>query len=351
MLGCAAWAAGFGSDRRIPAPPIPPYTAAVRVKVNQGSIGCGFLVGPDLMVTAGHVVSDEQGKAYSDVVVECGVTNDKPTHTAGVKEVFVRPSRDLDPASGDDWALVRLDRPIGLYYGWAECQNLSQEELRDLPVELVGFAGVEDEAREEFANFQTAYACPGSLRDVGPNIVFHDCAMWGGGSGSAILASYAGKLRVVAVNTAGVDVQGEVLPNGFRRTYSKELANIAVPVRRFADQYKELYRPSQAKLRRLWIRNNYRDPLRVCVRYRSVLADPKQPFVVTPWQEVSSQKRVSVLEPKSGCADQEVFLSLTNSKGERVGPKASLEFEVEGESRLFLRKYIGDSPEYTATYP
>ena len=34
-----------------------------------------------------------------------------------------------------------------------------------------------------------------------------------------------------------------------------------------------------------------------------------------------------------------------------IGPKAPLEFEVEGETRNFLRKYIGDSEEYTATYP
>lgn len=303
------------------------------------------------MVTAAHVVSNEEGVAYPDIAVECGVVKNKPAVTVNVKEVNLKLPRTKDKVSGDDWALVQLDRPVGLVYGWAECEGLSNQDLRDLPVELVGFSGISDEARPEFANFQTPYSCPGTLRDVGPNVVFHDCAMWGGTSGSAILASREGKLRVVAINSAGVDVSGEVLQHGFRKAYSKELGNIAVPARHFADRYKQLYKPSQAKVRRLWIRNNYRDSLKVCVRYRSALADPKQPYLTSPWQEIGSQKRVCVLEPKAGCVEQEVYLSLAKVDGGVIGPKAPLEFEVEGEKRSFLRKYIGDSEEYTATYP
>ena len=350
-LMSGALACGFGSDQRAPVPVSKPYSAVVRVKMNQNGIGCGFLVGPDLMATAAHVVSDEQGKVYPDIKVECGVLKDKPAHIALATEVFLKPDRNPDPASGDDWALVRLDRPVGLLYGWSECRALSAKDMQSLPVELVGFSGIQDELKSDFTNFQTPYACPGIVHDVGPHVIFHDCAMWGGTSGSGILASQAGQTRLVAINSAGVDVEGEVLDHGFRKTYTKDLGNIAVPASNFIDRYKEVFQPPTSRLRKVWIRNNYRTPLRVSVHYKSALADPKEPFGTTGWQEVGSQKRICVLEPEAGCVEKEVFLSLANPDGERVGPKAPLEFEVEGKTCPFFRKYIGESEEYTATYP
>jgi len=349
-IGWAGWGTGFGPDQRIPAPQVRPYTGVVRVKVGN-AVGCGFLVGPDLMVTAAHVVSNPQGETHPDIRVECGVLRDKPRDVVSTKEVVVGRPLNPDPASGRDWAVVRLDRPAGLVYGWTDCLELSNSELKSLPVELVSFAGVPDEPRTEFANFQAPYSSPGSVRDVGPEILFHDCAAWGGSSGGALLSFHQGQLRVVAVNSAGVEFEGEKLERGFRRVYSKELGNIAVPARQFGATYRSMFRESKLKCRQLWIRNNFRFPIRVSVRHHAVLADKKQPFRVIAWQEIPSQRRVRVLSKEDGCADDEVFLALTNLQEQPVGPSAAQEFEVDGQKRKFFRKFIGTSEDYTATYP
>lgn len=357
LLASALWASGFTPDRRVPTPAVRPYTAAVRLRANGGGIGSGFLVGPDLVATAGHVVSNQDGVPFAEIEVDLGVKDGKARHICRAIDVALQPNRDKEiekvVSAGTDWALVRLDRPMGLAYGWVECEDCPTEKLRARPVELVGFAGCQNDSRPEFAEMKAPFCCPGEVRDVERNIVFHDCTSWGGTSGSALLArGEDGQMRLVAVNSAGVEVDGEKQLFGFRTKYTKELANIAVPSGKFFERYRELYKPdNQPKLRKLWIRNKLRGDLRVCVRYRSLLEDPKQPYVTGKWQTIASQKRELVMDLDAGCADSEVFLCLQDAEGKPVGPKGTEEHEVEGRNELFMRKYIGSSGEYTATFP
>lgn len=357
LLASGLWASGFTPDRRVPAPATRPYTAAVRVRAGPGGIGSGFLVGPDLMATAGHVVCGGDGVPYTNIEVDLGVKEGKPRHICRGVDVTLSSDRSRLEVEkivdgGMDWALVRLDRPMGLVYGWVECEDATPKQLQSRAVELVGFGGLRDDSRPEFAELKAPFCCPGEVRDVGPNIVFHDCTSWPGTSGSGILARGGdGKMRLVAVNTAGVEVAGENQIQGFRTRYTKDLANIAVPSAKFVERYRELYKPDHTKLRKLWIRNKLRGDLRVSVRCRSILEDPKQPYTVTKWQTIGSQKRECVMDLDAGCAESEVYLALRDTEGKMVGPRATEEFEVEGKKELFLRKYIGNSEEYTATYP
>lgn len=348
------WSSGFTPDNRQPAPKADPYRALCRVTA-AGGVGCGFMVGPDWMLTCAHVVSDEKRKVHPDVEVELGVGLGNPTtHKAHVREVKFSEQTNGDVSSGQDWALVQLDKPLGLLYGWAPCHQLNDSELKDLKVELVGFCDCPEEARPELGEMIHPYTSLGQIRDVGKEILFHDCAMWSGSSGSVLLAKFNDRLEIVAVNSAAVTVEGEKLNHGFRNSYVKELANIAVPARQWEAGLAavSVKRGEQApSLRTFWVRNRSLEPLTVRLRYRSLFADPKDPYVVTLPQVVPSQKRTCLLVPDQGCADSEIFISLENPKGERVGPKQFLEFTDQGEKRLFFRKFLGGSSDYTAILP
>lgn len=347
-LSLMGWGAGFLPDRRFPAPAIRPYSGSARIKVNN-SIGCGYLVGPDLLLTAAHVVCDPQGQMYPDIVVECGVEQGKPAHEARVKQVTTSPNVDRDPASGNDWALVRLDRPLGELYGWLECLEASPEELASMPVEVIAYAGFEDDARQEFRDFQKAFVGPGTIRDVGEHIVFHDCPIWGGSSGSALITWKNLKPYVVAVVSAGVDVEGEVLERGFRRNYQKELANIAVPSHRFLDAYRSLQKNVQpSAFRSVWVRNVQRQPIKVRLRYRVA---GENTFKTTDSIEIASQKRVCILKPSDGCSAAEVFLNATTLDNRPLGPKPTYEFTVGEEKLLFFRRHLGSTRDFTLSLP
>ena len=347
-LSLAGWGWGFLPDRRFVAPAIKPYTSAVRIQVN-GCIGCGYLVGPDLVLTAGHVAFDGEGKVYPGIAIECGVTEGKPSHVAHVRDIKTPPNTDRDVTSGNDWALLRLDQPMGQVYGWLECLELNQEELQSLPIESVGFSGFEDDARKELRDYKTAYVGPGTIRDVGPNIVFHDSPAWSGTSGSALIAWRNLKPYVVGVVSAGVDVQGEILERGFRRTYQKELANIAVPSHRFITSYRELLSGVRVSpFKTVWVRNHQRKKIKVRVRYDSALTHQTH---TTDWIEIPSQKRVCVLESSSGCQASEILLSASTIDAKLIGPRPTQEFTVGEEKVLFFRRPLGASDEHTISLP
>ena len=81
----------------------------------NGSVCSGFLVGPDLLMTNHHCVFNKHSgrarriqdfKVYMDYYVD----NWKGGISAGVKQIL-RSSKELD------YALLRLDKPIGNTYG------------------------------------------------------------------------------------------------------------------------------------------------------------------------------------------------------------------------------------------
>lgn len=84
---------------------------------NQGSC-TGSLVGPDLILTNAHCVLDAQMKNMNDVTkisinMEYLSKNQRSTvHAQVIRALRVNP--------GLDYALLQLDKKIGLHYGWLE---------------------------------------------------------------------------------------------------------------------------------------------------------------------------------------------------------------------------------------
>ena len=86
----------------------------------------GFLVGPDLFMTAHHCIYDNLGlrplggaRIYMDYYQELSVDRTRGGITAGVLEVLRADARK-------DYALLRLDKPIGNTYGWLDLDSTTR---------------------------------------------------------------------------------------------------------------------------------------------------------------------------------------------------------------------------------
>lgn len=344
-------AAGFLPDRRVLAPKGKPFTALARIGAH-GGVGCGVLVGPDLLLTCSHCVASEERKLYEDVDIELGVGFYATTHHAKVREYFKMTGRGGNYSAGDDWAIVRLDRPLGLYYGWLGTYSVADTDWPHQTPELLGYCDCPNEARPEFGHMDKAYLAPGKVTHVGTHILFNDCSFWGGTSGAPLLAKNdEGQYAVAALNFAGVEMDGEKLIHGFRPTYSKELANLAIPARAWQQQLAEVRPGKFSPIRTLWARNLSAQAIRVVVRYRSIFQDPGAESLQTREIEVPWQKRVALLKPEDGCLDSEVFLSVSDAKGNPLGPKPTLEVETNGKTYRFFKKSLGKATEYTTSLP
>ena len=97
----------------------------------------GFLVGPDLFMTNHHCLHDNAGllpmagtRIYMDYYQERAVDPTRGGITARVSAV-VKMDEDLD------YALLRLDRPIGNAYGWLELDTTIDPDDRSQSVKMI----------------------------------------------------------------------------------------------------------------------------------------------------------------------------------------------------------------------
>ena len=97
-----------------------------RLDPDRGYICTGFLVGPDLFMTNHHCIHDDFGllpledaRIYMDYYQDPDVDRTRGGVTAGVSEV-------LRADALKDYALLRLDKPIGDTYGWLELDTTTR---------------------------------------------------------------------------------------------------------------------------------------------------------------------------------------------------------------------------------
>lgn len=312
LIPVAAWAAGFAPDQRHLAPNRAPFTALARTHAN-GGVGCGALIGPDLLLTCAHCVSNPQRQVYDDVEIELGLGFEPQSRRARLKKAILQPDGTAEIEAGQDWAIVQLDRPLGAYYGWLNCRYIADAEWADQEIELLGYCGCPDEARPQFGKMDRPYRCPGAVSDVGPEIIFHSCAMWGGTSGAPLLARLGDTYSVVGLNFAGVGIEGETLKHGFRDTYKKELANLAIPARNWRAALSALPPSAAPILKSVWVRNATSRAVLVKTSYHSVFSAPGDPPGEAQIQ-VPAGARQSLLTRQHGCWDEEITLQMSPGK-------------------------------------
>jgi len=81
-----------------------------------GAFCSGFLVGPDLIATAGHCVKNTDDLAVTSFVFGYRMENkDQAKTTISNSDIYKGKEivgRRQDPGNGSDWCIVRLDRPV-----------------------------------------------------------------------------------------------------------------------------------------------------------------------------------------------------------------------------------------------
>ncbi|MGB6016030.1 MAG: peptidase S1, partial [Nodosilinea sp.] len=130
-------------------------------------------------------------------------------------------------ANADDWAFVKLDKPLGMKYGTLGMTSLSTAELAQAPfaenLVMVGYSG--DFPAENPG--QTASAHLGcSVLDEEDEMVLHVCDTYGGSSGGPILGEVDGEVRIVALNSAELK----------NRETGEGIVNLAVKIPRIVSQ-------------------------------------------------------------------------------------------------------------------
>lgn len=158
----------------------------------NGAFCSGSLVGPDLLMTAGHCVRSESACSGTKFVFGWGITDKEagtPTKVAadavyGCAQLLGRE----EEGRGADWALVKLDRPV---VGRAPLKiSRAGTPPKGTPLVVIGHP----------AGLPTKVAGGASVRDPEPNGYFvANLDTYGGNSGSAVFNARSGLIEGILV--------------------------------------------------------------------------------------------------------------------------------------------------------
>ncbi|MGB3309599.1 MAG: trypsin-like peptidase domain-containing protein [Nodosilinea sp.] len=213
-----------------------PWTAVGQiygVKANGEAYTCtGALVAEDIVLTNAHcVLNPDTGEFSQKIAFLPNLINGRlvsDEDAAFAVDVLAGTSFVNQPnANADDWAFVKLDKPLGMKYGTLGMTSLSTAELAQAPfaenLVMVGYSG--DFPAENPG--QTASAHLGcSVLDEEDEMVLHVCDTYGGSSGGPILGEVDGEVRIVALNSAELK----------NRETGEGIVNLAVKIPRIVSQ-------------------------------------------------------------------------------------------------------------------
>ncbi|NJL64613.1 MAG: trypsin-like serine protease [Methylacidiphilales bacterium] len=177
----------------------------------------GTLIAEDVVLTNAHcVINPETRKLSQRIAFSPNVINGKVANQADVAEVVnVVYGTDFGGSAlenqTNDWAILKLDKPIGLKYGYLGWKSLSDATLtrNQKAYIFVGYSGDFPNPNNQKYQFFTAGAgftasaqagC--SITQAQSNVLFHDCDTTGGSSGGAIIGVIDNKPYIVGLNNA-----------------------------------------------------------------------------------------------------------------------------------------------------
>lgn len=190
-----------------------PWSAIGRVEfqdaTGEGYICTGTLVKPDIVLTNAHCVVDPATQTvYQNIRFAPNLINGRlkdEGDRANVVDLWSGTDfSDQDqPPHPDDWAFLKLDKPLGEKYGTIGWQSFPVPVLIENPEQfiMVGYSGdFPTDSPGETAGAHEACSILGSVDD---NVLRHNCDTTSGSSGGPILAVVDNEYVIVAVNSSG----------------------------------------------------------------------------------------------------------------------------------------------------
>ena len=209
-----------------------PWSAIGRVQGfnnNGGSYHCtGTLISEDVVLTNAHCVINSKTRQFSQKILFLpNVVNGKVTNESDIAEVEnVIYGTDFSgnklENQVNDWALLKLNKPIGFKYGYLGWKSLPSSTLianRNKYI-FVGYSGDFPDNNQKGYKFFTAgkgwtasveNGC--SIVEESRNILFHDCDTAGGSSGGAIIGVVGNQPYILALNNAEYKPNGKAIIN------------------------------------------------------------------------------------------------------------------------------------------
>jgi protease YdgD len=197
----------YSEDWELSDPSTLPGRAIGLLETREGYLCTASLVAEDVILTAAHCVLDEGDIHRRPERFSAGYDHGDTVATAGILSLFVSPDydpdRNVNPSSDDtrpdlDWALLRLDQPIGRKTGFLQVRRVDKTGL-----ELLG---------SSWTVIQIGYGGgvrrPKLRRNCLPGEVESEyqystqCGLEKGDSGSPVLLLEGDQYRIIGVNYA-----------------------------------------------------------------------------------------------------------------------------------------------------
>ncbi|MBD2439419.1 serine protease [Nostoc sp. FACHB-110] len=208
----------IGSDDRLPMLSNNyPWSTIGRIvgESNSQTYSCtGTLIDEDIVVTNAHCVVDPKtGQVAKRVVFLANVVDGKYRDSAVAVQYFAGTDFQDENAEANDWAVIKINQPLGRKYGYLGWKSLPASTLirNQKKLFFVGYSGDYPQAdTEKFwgltagQGWTASFQAGCSIVDEQSNILLHDCDTAGGSSGGPIIASIAGEPYIVALNNAEI---------------------------------------------------------------------------------------------------------------------------------------------------
>jgi V8-like Glu-specific endopeptidase len=205
-----------GIDNRIPMLSRKyPWSAIGRIQgttADAKSYHCtGSLIAENLVLTNAHCVIDpETGELSKQILFMPNVIDKRFQDVAEVEQVIYGTNfKDGSGISPNDWAIMKINQPLGRKYGYLGLKSIPTNTLTQNPKAFffVGYSG--DFPTEKYKNYFSAgkgwtasYEAGCSIVKEDSGFLLHDCSTAGGSSGGAIIGVINGDPYIVALNNA-----------------------------------------------------------------------------------------------------------------------------------------------------